>query len=146
MKQVTVYSTSLGTESKIFSTNARTFGELINDLSSNGIEYNSGNMKAILGTRVTLESREAQLPEGNFQLFLLPKKTKSGRITIYDNYENLSDLERRQLDKILEKTDVLTIANEMDIEICEMEEETEKVEIPLASPLKNIMEDEELCC
>lgn len=56
---------------------ATTWGELQSDLSSHISDI--GNMKAIVReTRVSLESPEAQLPEGNFTVILSMKKIASG--------------------------------------------------------------------
>lgn len=85
--QVTVY-TGTGS-SKVINTEAVKWGQLIDDLSRNAISYNSGGMKAVIGeTEVTLESNDAVLPSGNFTLFLLPQKVKSG---FEDSYEDSYD-------------------------------------------------------
>ena len=56
---------------------ATTWGQLQSDLSSHISDI--GNMKAIVReTRVSLESPEAQLPEGNFTVILSMKKIASG--------------------------------------------------------------------
>lgn len=75
MSNVKVFSTQMG--EKQVDANVSTWGELKDVLSNNGISYSG--MKAVIGeTKVTLESSSAQLPEGDFTLFLMPKKTKSG--------------------------------------------------------------------
>lgn len=72
---VNVYSPQIG-EKKV-ETSAKTWGELQNDLSSAGI--NISGMKSVIGeTQLTLESGKAVLPEEDFTLFLMQKKTKSG--------------------------------------------------------------------
>jgi hypothetical protein len=85
--QVTVY-TGTGS-SKVINTEAAKWGDLINDLSRNGVSYNSGNTKAVIGeTEVTLESNDAVLPTDNFTLFLLPQKVKSGYEESYEDSYN----------------------------------------------------------
>lgn len=85
MKKVTVYSSSMGNKS--FETSATTFNGLVLAMMENSIRYNSGEMKAVIGqTKVTLEHEDAIIPDGDFTLFLLPIKTKSGsrdRATCY---------------------------------------------------------------
>jgi hypothetical protein len=81
MRRITTYST-LGGNEKTFMTGARTLGELLPELSSNGVSHSG--MKLVVGeTQVTLESSEAVLPEDNFTLFLTAQKVKSG----YDEVE-----------------------------------------------------------
>jgi hypothetical protein len=76
MKNVLIYFTS-GASGKTITTQARTWEGLQKDLSENDIQFS--NMKAVVGeSRVTLESPMAELPQGDFTLFLMPKKTKSG--------------------------------------------------------------------
>jgi hypothetical protein len=88
--QVTVY-TGTGS-SKVINTEAVKWGQLIDDLSRNAISYNSGGMKAVVGeTEVTLESNDAVLPTGNFTLFLLPQKVKSGLEESYEDSYNDED-------------------------------------------------------
>jgi hypothetical protein len=78
MKNVKIYTSNTG-DGKVITTEARTFGELKNDLQANGILFNNESMKAVIGeTRTTLELDGAILPETDFGLFLFPKKTKSG--------------------------------------------------------------------
>lgn len=75
-KRVTVYNTS-GSNEKVVTTIARFWDELQRDLSRNGIPYES--MTAVVGeTQVTLQSAKAELPSGDFTLFLSPTKVKSG--------------------------------------------------------------------
>lgn len=76
--RIITINTSTGAPAQQISTIAQTWGELQIELSNANISYSG--MKAIVGeTRVALESNNAQLPaEGTFNIFLLPKKTKSG--------------------------------------------------------------------
>ena len=93
MKRVLIYSTS-GRSGFEFDTNATTWEELQKDLSQNQVPYSG--MKAVLGeSRLTLESPKAQVPQQNFTLFLMPKKTKSG-----DTYDNMSYKECRAAIKV----------------------------------------------
>ena len=75
-KNVTVYNT-LGNNQTSVQTMATTWGELQHDLSLRGVSFSG--MTAVVGeTQVTLESSQAQLPDSNFRLFLMPQKVKSG--------------------------------------------------------------------
>lgn len=76
-RTVTVYSTSGSSEGQTVATEATNWRSLQEDLGRASINYNG--MKAIIGeTKHTLESPEATLPEGDFRLFLMPVRTKSG--------------------------------------------------------------------
>lgn len=75
MRNIQIF-TSVGT-SKTISTDARTFGELVPLLHEQGIE--TVGTKAMIGeTKTELSSSISILPEGNFNLFIMPAKTKSG--------------------------------------------------------------------
>lgn len=86
---------------KVYSTNgqigdvqsaATTFGELIPDLTRNNIQV--AGMKVIVGeTRAELSLDGAILPEGPFQIFLMPSKTKSGSLSEEDS-ANLATIAR----------------------------------------------------
>lgn len=94
MKKVTVYSSNLG-NGKTIETSATTFGALQTDLKSDGIY--TDNMRAVIGeTKVTLEHPDAALPEGDFKIFLLPIKTKSGNVTRKELYEIIKDLKKKR--------------------------------------------------
>jgi hypothetical protein len=75
MKKVLIYSTT-GSNGKIVETEATEWAGLQTSLLAAGVSFEG--MKAILDSRVTLESSRAQLPTGDFTLFLMPLKTKSG--------------------------------------------------------------------
>jgi hypothetical protein len=58
-------------------TGATDWSELKTALTKAGVNYNG--MKAVVGqTRVTLEHANAVLPEGEFELFLMPQKSNKG--------------------------------------------------------------------
>lgn len=76
MRQITVFSMRLGVPKNITS-GATTWGELKNELISQGIDPNG--MKAIVkDLAITLEADAAQLPEGSFVVMLTPSEVKSG--------------------------------------------------------------------
>lgn len=76
MRKVITYST-LGENMKEVNSSATTWGELITDLNRAGIR--TDGMRATEGeTQVSFESAQAQLPDGDFSLFLMPAKVKSG--------------------------------------------------------------------
>lgn len=73
---VTVYNT-IGNNQKQVRSSANMWGELQTDLLSNGVSFSG--MTAVIGeTQVTLESNQARLIDGDFTLFLMPQKVKSG--------------------------------------------------------------------
>ena len=74
-KTITIYN---GTTSKVISSNSITWGELKSELSSHGIT--TSNMRAFIGQNQTeLSVNSALLPDSiEFDLFLTPKKNKSG--------------------------------------------------------------------
>lgn len=147
MRTIKIYSTSLGNASKEINTEVTSFGELQNVLRDNDIDFSTSSMKAIVGeTRVTLESREAVLPTGNFSLFLLPRKTKSGKITIYDEYERLSDLNKRKLELALHWGSVEDILEKCDIDYDEEDLEGEDTLENVNPAMRSLMDDEDLCC
>jgi hypothetical protein len=77
-RQVLLYST-VGKQKVLVETDAKTWGELIPTvLDKYGIS-DIAKFKCVIGdTKLTLESREAVLPDKDFALFILPKKTKAG--------------------------------------------------------------------
>lgn len=97
MRIITVYSTSGKTNVKIEST-ATTFGEFVPQLREQG--FSLDGMKAVVGeTKVTLEADSAVLPEGEFKLFLMPLKTKSGAdMSRNDAYAIIQDFINRDGD------------------------------------------------
>lgn len=78
IRVIKIYTT-LGVSAPI-ETNVTTLGELKPLLRNKGIEVES--MKLLVGeTRNELSVDEAVLPEGDFKLYLMPQKTKSGNIS-----------------------------------------------------------------
>lgn len=75
MRTIKVYSTSTGLAQ--LQSAATTWGQLMSDLASNGIQYHG--MKAVESKNNTsLERDDAILPTDSFVLMLSPEKTKSG--------------------------------------------------------------------
>ena len=75
IRTIKIYST-VGV-SGVIETNVTTLAELKPLLSQRGIDY--AGMKMLIGeTRNELSQDEAILPEGDFKLYLMPVKTKSG--------------------------------------------------------------------
>jgi len=75
MRKIKIYTT-LGSPGTI-ETSVTTLGDLRPELSSRGIDISG--MKLLIGeTRNELSEDVAILPEGDFKLYLVPSKTKSG--------------------------------------------------------------------
>lgn len=92
-RKVLVFSTT-GQNGKEVTTDSKTWEQLKRALSSNSVTHSG--MKAVVGeSKVTLESPNAELPTGNFTLFLMPKKTKSGT-----DYKNLPYKQCRAMIKV----------------------------------------------
>lgn len=75
-RRIITYST-LGDNMKEVFSSARTLGELQPELTAAGIRFDGMKLMTNPG-QVTLESLQAELPEGEFQLFIMPQKVKSG--------------------------------------------------------------------
>lgn len=91
-RKVVIYST-IGENFKEIHSSARTWGALTEDLTSAGINWKG--MKAVDGdTQHSYESSEAVLPEGEFSLFLMADKVKSGYSDedddLIDEYDGIS--------------------------------------------------------
>jgi hypothetical protein len=81
MRTITVFNTQSNTPST-FESDATTYGQIKNQIDG------SDSMKVVVReTKVTLESDEAMLPEGDFTLFLFPGKVKSG----WENEDDYND-------------------------------------------------------
>jgi hypothetical protein len=89
MRSIKIYST-VGVSGTI-ETNVTTLGELKPLLRAREIDYSG--MKMLVGeTRNELNVDEAVLPAGDFKLYLMPQKTKSG-CEIEDAIESIEDAE-----------------------------------------------------
>lgn len=101
-RKIKVLST-LGVSGTI-ETNVTTLGELKPLLEQR--EINITGMKLMVGeTRNELNLDDAKLPEGDFKLYLMPAKTKSGARTVSDIAYNLAAL-FEELGSILANTQV----------------------------------------
>lgn len=84
-RRIVIYST-IGENYKEIQSNASTWGSLTEEFSAQGINWKG--MKAVNGEdQHTYDSSEAILPDGEFSLFLMADKVKSG----YDDDMDLVD-------------------------------------------------------
>lgn len=101
MRKVTIYSSNLG-NGLSFDTDVTSFGQLQTVFMEKGVSYN--NMKVVIGeTRVTLEHPDAVLPEGDFKVFLLPMKTKSGKMSRTEIYNEIKKLKNEKGDAFVKE-------------------------------------------
>lgn len=74
-------------ESKTHSTNARTWGELKEELGPQILNFEGSPMKAVLrganGERNVLADSSTLLPQGDYAILLVPEKVKSGDKIVY---------------------------------------------------------------
>lgn len=108
MRTIKVYST-VGASGEVV-TNVETLRELKPILISKGIDI--AGMKLVVGeTRNELSIDEAVLPTGDFKLYLMPQKTKSGSIesdleniksTVDEIYSTVERIESK-LDRLLSR-------------------------------------------
>ena len=83
-------------------TNVSTLGELKPILRQREVNYDG--MKLLVGeTKNELSQDEAILPEGDFKLYLMPAKTKSG--VDFDEMEDTLERIENKVDEILSKLD-----------------------------------------
>ena len=88
VRNVKIYTTA-GVGGTI-ETNARTLGELLPTLHQR--EINTSGMKLLVGeTKNELSMDDSVLPEGDFKLYLVPAKTKSG-VDFDEMEENIEDI------------------------------------------------------
>lgn len=127
MRTIRVISTQSDRAQSVESA-ASTWGELQSALS--GIISNVNDMKAIVReTRVSLESSEAQLPEGNFTVILSMKKIASGNETRYSDSQlkelrtKLNNLFNDLLDEDEDETPANGISAEEDRDIARLREQ-----------------------
>ena len=100
MRKIKIYTTA-GMPGTI-ETNISTLGELKPLLRQREINYDG--MKMLVGeTKNELSVDEATLPEGDFKLYLMPAKTKSG--VDFDEMEDTLDRIENKLDRVLSKLD-----------------------------------------
>lgn len=86
---VKIYST-LGTSGTI-ETNVTTLGQLKPLLEDRGINFSG--MKMLIGeTKNEISMDDAVLPEGNFKIFLMPEKTKSGNSELATLFNRLASI------------------------------------------------------
>jgi hypothetical protein len=127
MRTIRVISTQSDRAQSVESA-ASTWGELQSALS--GIISNVNDMKAIVReTRVSLESSEAQLPEGNFTVILSMKKIASGNETRYSDSQlkelrtKLNNLFNDLLDEDEDENPANGISAEEDRDIARLREQ-----------------------
>lgn len=127
MRTIRVISTQSDRAQSVESA-ASTWGELQSTLS--GIISNVNDMKAIVReTRVSLESPEAQLPEGNFTVILSMKKIASGNNSRYTDSQlkelrtKLNNLFNDLLDEDEDETSANGISAEEDRDIARLREQ-----------------------
>ena len=127
MRTIRVISTQSDRAQSVESA-ASTWGELQSALS--GIISNVNDMKAIVReTRVSLESSEAQLPEGNFTVILSMKKIASGNETRYSDSQlkelrtKLNNLFNDLLDEDDDESPANGISAEEDRDIARLREQ-----------------------
>lgn len=101
MRRVTVFST-VGKSAEFIDTDAVIWKDLKSLIQ--GRQINLSNMKSVIGeTQNTLESDEGVLPDGDFTVFLMPIKTKSGaelsRKELFEEIKNFvgTDASRKAL-------------------------------------------------
>ena len=106
MRKIKIYTTA-GMPGTI-ETNISTLGELKPLLRQREINYDG--MKMLVGeTKNELSVDEATLPEGDFKLYLMPAKTKSG--VDFDEMEDTLDRIENKLDRVLSKLDSISSEN-----------------------------------
>ena len=99
-RKIKIYTTN-GTSGTI-ETNVSTLRELKPILRQREVNYD--DMKLLVGeTKNELSQDEAVLPEGDFKLYLMPAKTKSG--VDFDEMEEAIERIEDKLDMILSKLD-----------------------------------------
>ncbi len=93
MRKIIVFSTKAGSGSAVtFMSDDTKWGQFRETLVQEGL-YNSDSMQAVLKeTKLGLSHDDAALPEGDFTLFLLPIKTKSGAPSTEQIIERLDEV------------------------------------------------------
>jgi hypothetical protein len=105
MRTIKVYST-VGASGEVV-TNVGTLRELKPILISKGIDI--AGMKLVVGeTRNELSIDEAVLPDGDFKLYLMPQKTKSGGFEdTLETIDNTVDRIENDLERVEGKVDAI---------------------------------------
>lgn len=76
-KRQCIAASSAANKSKKFDTNATSWGQLKSDANLSGLL--TGNVEVIVYPgNVTLSRDEAELPEGDFKIYIVPTKNKAG--------------------------------------------------------------------
>jgi hypothetical protein len=77
-RKITIYNT-VGQNKMTIESDANVWGQLQTELHAKGIK--TDNMKVVIGeTQNSLESPQGSLMAGEFTLFMMPQKVKSGNI------------------------------------------------------------------
>lgn len=126
-------------------TNATTFGELTPVLQSKGIRPSDLTL-LVEGSNVELSHPNALLPEGNFNLFAFPKKTKSGIIEndlsqINSTLIYISE-QIEELNKILSEKEIPTYTSTSTQPVQQINEEDQEL-LRKAQSLLNSLNQEE---
>lgn len=97
MRKVRIYSTTGQTNLQL-EFQGTTFRELKELMSQNRVTYSG--MKCVVGeTKLTVEHDQALLPDGDFTLFIMPVKTKSGALSRSEAYAQIKSLIERDGDR-----------------------------------------------
>ena len=103
-RKIVVMSNANGGREVLEASSFSNWGELKDHLIGKDM-WNSTLQAVVKGTRVTLSDDKAELPVGDFTLFLVPTKMKSGK-------DNLSDLSKEDLSVVYNVIiDTLTTSN-----------------------------------
>jgi hypothetical protein len=79
-RTITIYNT-VGQNKQTHESSANNWGELQGELKEKGI--NTNGMKVVIGeTQNSLESPQGVLMNGDFTLFMMPQKVKSGKLLL----------------------------------------------------------------
>ena len=82
-RKIDVYPTVGNSTGFTITTDATTFSAILSELSQNGVDFNASTMKAVAATEDTQTEllSSSVLPDTDFVLFVMPKRTKSGRVS-----------------------------------------------------------------
>jgi hypothetical protein len=97
-RKVTIYNTA-GANEQVIESSAMTWGDLQIDLIKNNVRFE--NLQAVIGeTQNTLGSTQSLLIDGDFTLYLIPQKVKSG-----DYDEDYIDSEGESVSSLMQMSD-----------------------------------------